>query len=211
MKALVVAGGALHASSRLAMLMEGVSLVVAADGGLRHCEALGVVPDLLVGDLDSLGDADRAAWPDLPVEEHRADKDALDLELAIDAAVERGAVHVVVAGGAGDRLDQTLAAALITGRYAERGVRVDLVDGRYEVYAVRAGALRSLHVPRGTTFSVLGLHDASRVDVHGAAFPMRDAVLRRGVGLGVSNVARGYVTVGVREGLVLLVVTWNVV
>jgi len=209
-KALILAGGVVHPSPRLSMLLEGVGLVIAADGGLRHCKALEVTPDLLVGDLDSVREDMRAAWPDLPVEVHRPDKDDLDLELAIDAALSRGATHVLVVGAAGGRLDQTLAAALVAGRYAEAGQRVDLLDGEHETYALAAGTSRSWHLPRGTTFSVLALGDPARVDVHGAAFPLRDAALPRGVGLGVSNVARSEVTVGVRVGLALVIIAWRV-
>ena len=73
-------------------------LVIAADSGLHVARALNLRVDLLVGDLDSVSPE---AIADTPIERHPVDKDATDLELAIDAAVRRGASHMVVIGGSG--------------------------------------------------------------------------------------------------------------
>ncbi len=209
MIALVLAGGPLRPSPRLLRKVAEADLVIAADGGLRHAIPLGVVPDLLVGDLDSVRDEDLLVWSGVPTERHSRDKDALDLELAIEAALARGADLVRVIGAFGGRFDQTLATAWIAARYAEQGVDMSLLDGIHDAYPLPAGARFQGEVPPGTVFSLLSVSERSRVDVDGADYPLSDAELPRGVGLGLSNVAHDRLVVDVREGLVLLILEWD--
>jgi thiamine pyrophosphokinase len=209
MIALVLAGGPLRPSARLRARAAEAGWVVAADGGLRHAATLGVRPDLLVGDLDSVRTEERERWPGVPVERHPPDKDFLDLELAIEAARARGADEIRVMGAFGGRFDQTLATAAIAARYAEEGVRIVLLDGIHDAYPLAAGDRFEGPLPEGTTFSLLAVGDEARVDVAGAAYELRDARLPRGVGLGLSNRAEGGPEVRVRAGTVLLIVEWD--
>lgn len=209
MIALVLAGGSVHAGARLHERMAGADMIVAADGGLRHAEALGLTPDLLVGDLDSVRAADLDLWPDLPQERFPADKDAMDLELAIDAAWARGAHEVRVVGGFGGRLDQTVAAALVALRYATRGLRVALLDGRHDAHPLGPGDLFDEALPDRTVFSLLAIAAPATLDVSGAAYELTRGELPPGVGLGLSNEARGGPRVRVHDGQVLLIVEWH--
>ena len=209
MIALVLAGGPLRVDARLRRLASEAGIVVAADGGLRHAAALEVRPDLLVGDLDSVLDEDVRRWPGLAIERHATDKDALDLELAIDAALHEGASRVWVMGAFGGRFDQTLATALIAARWAGEGLDIALLDGIHDAYPLARGRRFDASLPEGTVFSLLSVSDRARVDVEGAAYTLADAELPRGLGLGLSNVARGGPVVSVHEGLVLLIVEWD--
>lgn len=208
MTALVLAGAALRADARVRHLATEAELVVAADGGLRHAETLGVEPDVLVGDEDSVTRAALDAWPGLTRHRHPAAKDDLDLELALAAARDRGATRVRVVGAIGDRLDQTLAAVLIAARHTRDGLPVSLHDARQEAHAAVAGGKWNRDLPPGTTFSLLAVQGDATVDVRGARYPLEAAQLPFGVGLGVSNRAEGPVEVRVREGLVSIVVEW---
>jgi len=207
--ALILAGGEVHAKGRWLARLPEANLVIAADGGLRHARTLGVTPNLLVGDLDSVTQAERDAWPNLPTQIHPTDKDALDLELALDAARERGATEVWIAGAFGGRLDQTLAAATIAEAYNVKGLRIALLDGLSEVYPLATGQSWRVDLPRGTTFSLLALSERARLDVRGAKYTLSNEELRRGSGVGVSNESQGSVHVDVHEGSVLLVVVWT--
>ena len=102
--------------------------VVAADSGLHHARDLGLAVDLVVGDLDSADPSAvaRATAEGARLERHPADKGATDLELALDAALRRGADPTIVLGGAGfDRIDHFMANALLvaSSRYAPLHVR----------------------------------------------------------------------------------------
>ena len=81
------------------------SLVIAADQGLRHLEAAGIAPDLIVGDFDSLGTVPQGA----NVIRHPVEKDDTDMMLAVKTGLERGCRTFVLYGGLGGRLDHTYA------------------------------------------------------------------------------------------------------
>jgi len=204
-KALVLVGGAVVATSELRGRTAGADLVVAADGGLRHAAPLGLTPDLLVGDLDSVDASNHARYPGLEVERHSTDKDALDLELALDAAAVRGATEVLIVGGLSGRLDQTLATVAIAQARRTNGMVVDVADGVRSVWPLRPGETRRLALPGGTRFSLLALDEIAVVSVANARYPLERARLARAHGRGVSNEALGAVIVTAHAGALVVV------
>src|SRR5262245_7771279 len=112
--AIVFAGSGVVAPGVRAQLPGGAD-VIAADSGLGGAHGLGVRVDLLVGDLDSVDAAavEAAEADGTTVQRHPPEKDATDLELAIDAAVARGARRVTVVDGGGERLDHLLGNLLL--------------------------------------------------------------------------------------------------
>src|SRR5438552_7488219 len=101
--------------------------VIAADSGLAVATALGVPVDHLVGDLDSVDPAavEAAEAAGTTVDRHPAEKDATDLELALDAALTRGARQVAVVDAGGDRLDHLLANGLFLALAAFAGTAIE--------------------------------------------------------------------------------------
>jgi thiamine pyrophosphokinase len=182
---LVVTGGdPPHAG----LVLPPADLVVAADSGGDHAAALGLVVDVLVGDLDSVAPATVTAVEAAGGEVVRLsrDKDATDVELALDAAWGRGAERLVLVGGHGGRLDHALATMGALAAVAAPGRRVEAWMGpahvavTVDVAAVdgRPGELVSL-VPLG------GPVDG--VTTTGLRWPLVDAHLPFGSTWGVSN------------------------
>ncbi len=174
--------------SAVAVHLPAAALVIAADSGLEHAAALGRPVDLVVGDLDSVDPellaAARASGT--TVEAHPREKDHTDLELALDAALIRGARAVTVVGGHGGRLDHFLAnlTLLASARFA--ATRLDAWVGAAHVVVVhddevlegRPGSLVSL-IPLG------GPVGGIRTD--GLRYPLTDEDLDAGTTRGVSN------------------------
>lgn len=162
--------------------------VIAADSGLEHAQALGRRVDVVVGDLDSVQPAalDRARADGATIEQYPADKDATDLELALDAAVAAGATHVTVVGGHGGRLDHFLANVLLLGAERFRSTAVDAWIGAARVVVVRDTA--ELHGTVGSLCTLLAVGGpAEGVTTEALRFPLTDAVLLPGSSWGVSN------------------------
>jgi len=207
---------------RLRTLCHG-ALVIAADGGADRLRARGVAPDAVVGDLDSLSDAARAACADRLI--HDDDPHRTDLEKAVAGARARGADDIAVVGWAGARIDHTLAALGLlyrdgddsadgNGRGGGRGgddsgdadghpdPRVRLIDDRFTARAVAGTA--GFAAPAGTLFSLIALPQAT-VTLRGARWPLDRARLALS-GRGVHNEvgAEGRVMVECHDGRLVL-------
>jgi thiamine pyrophosphokinase len=182
--------------------------LIAADGGLRHLRALGLSPDVLVGDLDSAGPAEAAALEaaGVPVRRYPARKDETDLELALRLALAEGAGDVLILGALGGRWDQTLANLLLLAHPDFRAARVRLMDGTQQIYLVQGET--AIEGEAGDTVSLIALGgDAHGVNTTGLEYPLHDGTLPFGSTLGISNVLVGErATVTVREGVVACVV-----
>lgn len=179
--------------------------IIAADGGFRYLEKLGMAPDLVLGDFDSLG-----APPDHPhVMLVPSEKDDTDMMLAMKTALAQGYRKIVIYGGlGGPRIDHTLANIQTIQYAARRGAQAYLVGGGAVITSIMNGAL---HFPanfRGFISVFCGGDEARGIYLRGLKYPLTDAVLTSDVPLGVSNEFCGVpASVEVRDGVI--VVTWQ--
>lgn len=189
MQVVVVAHGELD--ERDAARLDGADLVIAADGGALALDRLGHRPDLLVGDLDSVGSElrDRLAAEGVRIDRHPADKDASDTELALDAAFSSGADAVILLGALrGPRLDHELANLMLLADPAHAGRAIEAAHGPTSVRALRGGQRLGLRGRPGDIVTLLPIDgDASGVRTRGLRWPLRDEVLRMGASRGLSN------------------------
>ena len=175
--------------------------VIAADGGLRHLEALGVVPDLVVGDFDSLGRVPEGG----NIIRHPVEKDDTDMMLAVRTGLARGCRKFVLYGGFGGRPDHTYANYQTLCYLADHGAVGWLTGGGYVATALRNG---TLHFPASCTgivsvFCAGG--DARGVTLQGLYYPLDNATLTSAFPLGVSNQFTGVpASVRVEEGTLLV-------
>ncbi len=93
----------------MAPLVRKYDKCIAVDGGLSHCHAMGIIPDLIIGDQDSLSPEILKLYPDVPIEIFLEDKDQTDMELAISAADSPSMKKIVLFGATGNRTDHALA------------------------------------------------------------------------------------------------------
>lgn len=156
--------------------------VIAADGGLRHARDLGIQPDEIIGDFDSLGYVPEGATV-YPVE-----KDDTDSMLAIRRGLELGYRHFVLYGGMdGGRLDHTVANFQTLGYLAQQGAVGILVGKDYLAAAVKDGGLRFPASSEGD-FSLFCLGpDSQGVTIRGFYYEVENVTLTSFFPLGVSN------------------------
>lgn len=202
----VVAGGEAPDADSVRAVPPGVP-VIAADGGLEHARALGLEVVLAVGDFDSASPDAVAAAEEAGarIERHPAEKDATDLELALDAALELGPTRVLVLVGIGDRLDHLLSVFLLLGSPRYAGVELDAHIGPARAHVVRAE--RTLSGTHGEVLSLFALHGPARgVRTSGLVYPLDGETLEPGSSRGVSNVFAGRTaSISVELGVLLAV------
>jgi thiamine pyrophosphokinase len=210
MRAVIFANGVLTRPERLASYCSPEDLVIAADGGARHCAALNVSPHVVIGDMDSLSEEELKAFADSGAEilQYSPKKDQTDLELALGLAVERGAVDILVMGALGERWDMTLANVLLLAWPFLSGVSVRLVDADQEISLLKGGATLELSGHPGDTLSLIPVgKDAVGVTLTGLEYPLNDDTIVQGSTWGISNVFRDKkVSVTFKQGLLLIVV-----
>jgi len=187
---LVLLGGPLEATPELVEAAGRARLVIAADGGVRHAEALGVEPALWVGDFDSVNLEDLTRWAHLPRMEYPRDKDATDAELAVQAALKAEPKSLLFAGGLGGELDHELGNLMLAVRLARQGVRTAVTSGPTWAFALVPPGLE-LDLEPGTPFSVVPLADLEGLTIRGGRWELEDAELPLGSGHGLRNVAVG--------------------
>ncbi|MCC6628450.1 MAG: thiamine diphosphokinase [Chloroflexi bacterium] len=187
----------------------GAERVLAADGGARNALALGLTPDLLIGDLDSVDATTVAMLTKLgvPAEVLPTDKDATDGELAVRRALAWGATRITMVGALGGlRADHSLANVLLLTRPELARVVVSLLDHQQEARLLRAGDTWSWMARHGEIVSLLPLAgpvDGVRAD--GVRWPLRGERLELGATRGVSNeTVTEQVTVSQTSGLLLV-------
>ena len=155
--------------------------VIAADSGIDHAHALGLVIDLAIGDFDSVTPAGlaRAEAEGALVDRHPVAKDATDLELALDAALALAPERVHLLGGHGGRLDHQMANLLLLAAPAYAAVVVTAQMGRAHVAVVRRAA--HLRGEVGALITLLAVHGPARgVTTTGLRYPLVDDELRPG-------------------------------
>jgi thiamine pyrophosphokinase len=207
-KTVVVAHGDVAASDRDEAAS--ADMVIAADGGALALERWGIVPQLVVGDLDSLGEKRAAQLGRLgaKVVEFPAAKDESDLELALRHALATGADDIVLLGiFAGARLDHALANAMLVADPAYRGTGLRAVFGTTQVRAIHSGEGLDLDAPAGTTVTLLPVGgDATGVRTTGLRYPLDDETLRFGRSRGLSNVVTARAaSVSIENGILLVI------
>ena len=175
--------------------------IIAADGGFVHTQKLGITPDIILGDFDSLGyTPDRANV--FPVE-----KDDTDAMLAVRRGLQLGYRKFVLYGSLdGPRLDHTVANFQTLQFLADRDAAGYLVGSGQLVTVVKNG---SLTFPAGMegTISVFCMgKDAEGVTLEGLYYPLENGTLTAGFPLGVSNHITGAeAAITVRNGSLLVV------
>jgi len=192
---------------------DGVSLIVAADGGALRAAAMGLIPAVVVGDLDSLDAAEvaRLEATGIPIERTSVDKDESDAELAVLAAIARGAGRITVLGAfGGPRLDHALANVWLLSHPALRSLDACLLDARVRIRLLdaTAGPVRATIAGRiGDLVTLLPFAGAaSGITTSALRYPLAGETLEPGPARGLSNVRlKAVATVELRGGRLLVV------
>jgi thiamine pyrophosphokinase len=208
-RTIIFANGVLNWPEQLRRHLQPSDRIICADGGARHALALGLTPDVVIGDLDSLEPAVQVELQAAGVrfESYPARKDETDLELAIGLAVAEGAAAIDLVAVLGGRLDQTLANLMLLTRPEWAGVQLRAIAGNEIAWPGRAGEFITIAGRPGDTLSLVPLTpQVTGVTLAGVEWPLHRATLHQGSTLTISNVLTASTArLHLEKGVVLII------
>ncbi len=205
----VIAGGPLESNDFLKSQIEELAPaeLVCADGGARHLDALGLTPDVIIGDMDSLAAEilHRCGKQGSRIIEHPRDKRETDTQLALEYAMGSLPDEIRIFGALGGRIDHTLANISLLAHAAERDIPTKLVDEWCEVFVVtHRAALKGI---AGQTVSLLPpSSQVCGIEIRGFEYPLTGATMKHGTPYGISNrLTAGEGTISLESGRLLVI------
>lgn len=185
--------------------------VICVNGGTKHALALGIKPDLVIGDLDSLQPGDMLLIEELGpgLIRHPAAKEKSDLELAVDRAVEMKPPEIVIIGAlGGKRADHAFINLLLLSIPLLQGIAARIVDDRQEIRMINSGA--EIKGRPGDYLSLFSLTDEScGIETKGLKFPLKRESLHFASTRGLSNELTAPQALITMESGCLLVIRYN--
>ena len=208
MRAAIFLNGAPDSQRLIQAVAKGADLIVAADGGTRYALYAGVVPDLIVGDMDSLGEdlAREAEQRGASLQRHPVRKDKMDGHLAALSAGERGATAADFVCATGGKPGAVFAVPHILLAAERTGLHSTVVTDWGRMFVLEAG-VRAVEGTSGDSVSIFPLSGpATGVTLEGMGYPLTNANLQPGDTLGFHNELIGRkASVSVESGTLLVV------
>jgi len=204
---LIVANGSLEDYSAIRKEAESFDYIVAVDGGLRHIESMGLYPNLIVGDFDSVDDIEyyKNIYSKAKILKFEVRKDFTDLELAVNKVIELKPDKVVVTGVTGCRMDHTLGGIFILEKFLESNIDAVVVDKNNKIALTDKDM--ELSGEKGDLFSIVPITEkVEGIYLEGFEYPLNDATLKFGSSTGISNVFKeNNVKLKIRSGKLLVI------
>ena len=202
MNILIIAAGNSNNPQKLLEYADAADYIICADAGYEHAKSVGIVPDILVGDFDSLSEkpAEFLRVIKLPVE-----KDETDTLYALRFAFSKGATKIVLYGGIGSRFDHSYANICLLHHAMIRDIPMVVTDGTTEVYLTDSQL--TLKGKKGQTISIYAFSDICQgVSLRGFYYPLENVLLEKYNIIGTSNlITEDVAEISVSDGNLLIV------
>jgi thiamine pyrophosphokinase len=212
-RALVFANGRMDDLPAIIEDIRQSDLILAADGGTHHCEKLGIKPDAVIGDFDSLepSDLENLKRDGITMIRYPSHKDETDLELVLNYALAQEIDEIYIIGGLGSRWDMTFANTLLAANSRFSDLTIWLVDGSQELTILKGAGKIEFSAKSGGSLSLIPLGgDARGVTTRGLEYSLANETLIFGSPRGVSNVIIDEdAWVSLDKGILLVCVTYQ--
>ncbi len=207
MKAVIFSSGRIENYSYYVDYIKDADYIICADGGAYHAKKLGLKPDVLLGDFDSVRRDDFSYFVNMGIEvlKFPVKKDMTDTELAVEHAVEKGCDVIILVGALGSRADHSIANVMLLKKMLDMGVKGMIVDESNEIMLINDRII--LEGDCYTNVSLIPITEkVEGVTTSGLYYPLHGATINMGSTWGISNkFVSNRAEVSITKGLMLVV------
>ena len=206
-RVVIITGGSINDYNCYGGIWEQDDYIICADSGVNHARKLSVVPQLIVGDLDSAFPENINFYQGLGSEvvEYEKEKDQTDTQIALEYALQKHPREILVLGAIGNRLDHTLSNVLLLTSFLKKGIKVTIRNEIQEILLIEDRIV--LEGKKGDLISLLPLTPwVKGIKTWGLKYSIKDGFFQQTNPYGVSNeLAEDKAVIEVSEGLLLLI------
>ncbi|KRQ86933.1 Thiamine pyrophosphokinase [Caloramator mitchellensis] len=169
--------------------LKNTDYIFCADGGANYVYEIGLVPDFLIGDFDSINMDVLSEFQNkgINIIQYPQEKDFTDTELCINKAIEMGCSVICIIGGVGGRIDHTLANLNILHYINTKGAKGYFVTDEFNIYLVSNEI--ELIGSKGDLISIIPIfNDAKGLSTKGLKYGLENSTIEFGKPLGISNI-----------------------
>ncbi len=183
--------------------------IICADGAARHLKKYNILPDLLVGDFDSISNEDLEFYKSSGTEvvKFPVEKDMTDTELAVSSAQDRGYKKITIVGGLGTRADHSLSNVFLLVKMLKQGLSGRIIDENNEIIVID----KQVNIERKKDFKITLLSlskEVTGVNTQGLYYTLKDATLVMGSSYGVSNeFISDIAQISIKSGLLMIILS----
>ena len=201
MRAVIITGGHIRDYNFAKSQISVSDTIICADSGYDHAVKMDIRVDYLLGDFDSIG----AVPSGVKTIRFPTKKDYTDTELAIEFALKQGYKDILLLAATGTRMDHSLTNIFLLKHILSQGAKAAIIDEHNKI-VITDSCHEIIEAPK-SIISLVPLTDCHGVSTAGLEYPLKNASLHVGKGLGVSNiVVSSPATVSIEKGLLLVIV-----
>lgn len=207
MKAVIVCSGSMDDYDYHKKFFKDSRIVIGVDGGAMHLRRLGIFPDILIGDFDSISKDDYDYFKDAGIGDIRypSQKDMTDTELALEYAAEKGADSIVLLGCLGTRFDHSLSNIFMLKKMADKNISCIIANEHNEIQLVKDNIV--LTNESNMKLTILSLTESVEgITSKGLLYPLNNDQIKLGSSRGVSNeFIEDIAEISINKGLLLVI------
>lgn len=163
--------------------------IIAADSGAEYAASLGLKPDIILGDFDSVSDETLESFKEAGclIKKFTPEKDETDFDIALKEAISLNPLKITVIGGSGTRLDHTLTTFFCIMRVLESGVECEMIDSNNRIYFRNSDFVINKDDQYGSFVSLVPITESVTLSIKGMKYPLENKKVFRGESLCQSN------------------------
>lgn len=208
-KTLIITGGEIDYEVLINAYKNGkFNNVIAVDKGLEAVEKLNIVPNLIIGDFDSVNKKilERYEKQGIKIVKLNSEKDFSDTHMALKSAIELKSEYVCIVGALGNRMDHAIANIHVLKEMLDNNIRCIILDKNNEIELISKG-INEIEKSIYKYVSLFPLTTKTRgITLEGFKYPLKNATLEIGHSIGVSNeIINNIGKIKIKGGILILI------